>query len=515
VSSREAVSLIDILFEDSPLSRRQAAGLAHTWVNEIKQELEESGVSTLEGLGILSSGISGLTFRADSGMNLMHELPPMEGYSPELAKVNGRGTPEQNESDSSEKAGTQATEKFEEKRDVDPQEPEFRSIKVAPLESIPFEESAATEPDSEADSDLHAVEESPSSSDDWEERFSAAVEKADESISADAGELLPNSGSETETHRNSGSEGESLSNSGSESESAPEAESDSNLETTQASEEEEASEFSPPVLSDGKTQDEPPETVPKENSGSGDAAFEPDPITHETDGSASPPEARAAPRRATYPSSRQSDNARGALWILGSFAIIITAVLIYKYGFTGSELAGQEQINTTERITDQIPADEDSLSAGSEMTKSLADGQSGDESTSGDATVPSSSPTENDPDPVLSEAVESEGVNSEGVVSNQIESEESVIDNSVEGITGDMSGYTLITGSSLTQNNALTSIRAFRSLGLPSGVLSYQSEGVTRYRMAVGVYPTAASADSARQAMITDLPSGTWVLRIQ
>lgn len=76
-------------------------------------------------------------------------------------------------------------------------------------------------------------------------------------------------------------------------------------------------------------------------------------------------------------------------------------------------------------------------------------------------------------------------------------------------------GYTLIVGSTLVESDALNSIQKYRRLGLPAAILAYESGGTTRYRLAVGLYESAARADQARQDLTDSLPDGTWVRRIR
>ena len=78
------------------------------------------------------------------------------------------------------------------------------------------------------------------------------------------------------------------------------------------------------------------------------------------------------------------------------------------------------------------------------------------------------------------------------------------------------SGYTLIVGSSLSRSGAETEMNRFRNLGHPVALLSYpDGDGQTRHRIAVGEFATANAADSARRAMASRLPDGTWVRRIR
>jgi hypothetical protein len=76
-------------------------------------------------------------------------------------------------------------------------------------------------------------------------------------------------------------------------------------------------------------------------------------------------------------------------------------------------------------------------------------------------------------------------------------------------------GYTLIVGSSVDRRAADQQIARFSELDMPFGVLGYTEDDVTRYRLAVGRFNSAAEADSVRQSMSNVLPAGTWVWHIR
>ena len=82
-------------------------------------------------------------------------------------------------------------------------------------------------------------------------------------------------------------------------------------------------------------------------------------------------------------------------------------------------------------------------------------------------------------------------------------------------ITADTPGYMLVVGSSLELQGAQQSLTQFANLGVPLGVIAYEEDGITRYRMGVGIYETAAIADEARIKLSEELPEGTWVKRIR
>ncbi len=77
-----------------------------------------------------------------------------------------------------------------------------------------------------------------------------------------------------------------------------------------------------------------------------------------------------------------------------------------------------------------------------------------------------------------------------------------------------MGGYTLITASTSREASASALLQSLRPLNLPSGVLYFDTEDGPLYRAALGQWPSAAAADSARQALSSELPQGTWVKRL-
>ncbi|PIQ61930.1 MAG: hypothetical protein COV99_08305 [Bacteroidetes bacterium CG12_big_fil_rev_8_21_14_0_65_60_17] len=81
-------------------------------------------------------------------------------------------------------------------------------------------------------------------------------------------------------------------------------------------------------------------------------------------------------------------------------------------------------------------------------------------------------------------------------------------------LTRGMAGYTLITASTSEQASAEAQLETFERLNLPTGVLYFDTADGPRYRAAIGQWPSAAAADSARQAFANELPAGTWVKRL-
>ena len=83
------------------------------------------------------------------------------------------------------------------------------------------------------------------------------------------------------------------------------------------------------------------------------------------------------------------------------------------------------------------------------------------------------------------------------------------------GIDRAAGGYALIVGSAISRTQADAVLQDFADRQMPSDVLtSTDAEGVTRYRIGLGQFPTLDAADAMRQEMADQLPEGTWILRI-
>lgn len=76
-------------------------------------------------------------------------------------------------------------------------------------------------------------------------------------------------------------------------------------------------------------------------------------------------------------------------------------------------------------------------------------------------------------------------------------------------------GFTLITASTTSADEARRGAESVRSFGHPVAVLAYNESRTTRFRVGLGVFPSLAAADSARLALADRLPTGTWIRRIR
>ena len=76
-------------------------------------------------------------------------------------------------------------------------------------------------------------------------------------------------------------------------------------------------------------------------------------------------------------------------------------------------------------------------------------------------------------------------------------------------------GYTMIVGSTSSNEKAVQSIARFASFGLPYGVLRYDEDGHIRYRMALGLFQTVSEARKILHDLADRLPAGTWIRSIR
>ncbi len=208
-----------------------------------------------------------------------------------------------------------------------------------------------------------------------------------------------------------------------------------------------------------------------------------------------PPPARSrSPRRYER---HQNGSSKAAIWVLGIVALIVIIALVYRFTIltpTTSEPALVEQQSESRSTAEDSTSLVDSDTTALATTAGTAAGQPGadenvDDSNDGRA-------AEEAPDGDLSP-----GDDSTTVQYDELE----------RGI----GGYTLVVGSTMNRTSAREALEQYENLGLPVGVLSYESDEVTRHRIAVGHYETAALADTARVAQAGELPEGTWVLAIR
>lgn len=208
-----------------------------------------------------------------------------------------------------------------------------------------------------------------------------------------------------------------------------------------------------------------------------------------------PPPARSrSPRR--YERD-QGGSSKAAVWVLGALALIVVVALVYRFVLTPSP----NQPAMAEQQAEIEPAIDDS-SAISEADSSLIASGALQNDGSGNAIAHGSD----------ERASSSDETTSGGPTSvNDNESTPVHEDELVRG----MGGYTLVVGSTMNETTARKALAQFERLGLPMGVLAYDSDDETRYRIAIGHYQTAALADTARTTRADELPEGTWVLAVR
>ncbi len=83
------------------------------------------------------------------------------------------------------------------------------------------------------------------------------------------------------------------------------------------------------------------------------------------------------------------------------------------------------------------------------------------------------------------------------------------------GIDFAQGGWTVIIGSETLYSRAAAKAAGFQQLGQSITILQGRSDGLTRYRIALGQFQGASAADRFRRQNANQLPDGAWVLRIR
>ncbi|QXD15363.1 SPOR domain-containing protein [Rhodocaloribacter litoris] len=84
-----------------------------------------------------------------------------------------------------------------------------------------------------------------------------------------------------------------------------------------------------------------------------------------------------------------------------------------------------------------------------------------------------------------------------------------------EGLDLDAGGWTVVVASLTARRDAEAIAERYLDLNLPVDILTATTNNVTRYRVAVGQYPTQEAAQEAITRMGDRLPEGSWPLRIR
>jgi len=206
-----------------------------------------------------------------------------------------------------------------------------------------------------------------------------------------------------------------------------------------------------------------------------------------------PPTRSRSPRR--YERTDGSSS-KAAIWVLAAVALIVVAALLYRFVL----LDGPDEPAYAENQTEEVAsASDDSLAGAGVMPDSTALASS--EDPTGDAAMGG---TQDTPTPANG-----------GDPGQQRPSGTPQPEEHADELVRGMGGYTLVVGSTLNEVTARQALSQYASLALPMGVLAYESGDITRYRIAVGLYESAALADTARTRQSDQFPEGTWVLAIR
>lgn len=180
------------------------------------------------------------------------------------------------------------------------------------------------------------------------------------------------------------------------------------------------------------------------------------------------------------------------MWIIGVVSLVVLSALIYRFGLSP---ASEGPAVAAKQSEQEMSVDDSASAAIPDSSHVLA--QAGLDSLASEDTDDAA-----EPPPSATEILQ-QPIPPDPQIASQSE------------LVRGMGGYTLVVGSTMNETTARQTLLEFSRLELPMGVLGYESNDVTRYRLAVGHYESAALADSARIQWATELPEGTWVLAIR
>ncbi len=471
------ITLLKLIQLESGLSTSDAARLSDAWVSDVQQELVTSGISVIRGLGTFTLTDGQLRFQQDEDFPSLQDFPAVEGHSEVLAAQQVAVQPPADAPDTEHEDGA-------------PQ------VEDSPISS----EKEESGPSDNVDP----------SGDDWAAGMESALLHADKQVSGDTEE-----DSALDSQQDAGQADDVDA-------ASPEAQEEALDEFETSSDEAGAADVADEVVTDevhdqfdetmASGHSEPSEQmVPPESSESDEQSVTPElPDTHTesepqdtSDDDITKSEApapAAASRRSRTPrryERQESSGSKTAWWALGILAVVVLIAVVVRFGpglTGGSEDSNGPAMAQLDPEADLASSD-DSLNApaatasDSTITDSGVDGDQSELPAANDAdqSPASTFPATTTPDS----------------------------DRPSDGIVRGMGGYTLVVASTQTESTARQSLPRYDNLGLPSGVLAYETNGQTRYRIAVGNFPTAAEADSLRKQRASELPDGTWVLRIR
>jgi len=485
------MTLAGLIQQESGLDARESARLADAWMADVLAELQTSGISVIRGLGTFTMTEAGLRFEQDDDFPSLSDFPAVEGYSAALASAatvvpsasDGTGPSTESHGTTSDVVSGDTTSV--QRDDVTDEHADFL-VGAGPEEhsepsaGTPGEESM----DSAADVDADNRKDDPTHDATADQEDDAAQESTDLS--------------EPDDHHDEPQADESADDTDSPQGDAWASGIEQAIEQADSRIEADGGSADPdgPVF----TREEAPSNVDEPSDTSepspGAAAIHRPPEGQDDEPTAVATEsseesgAKAVPAPAHSRSPRryersQSGSSRTALLAIAIVVLIVASALIYRFVVAPPEdepamAAAQEDVQTaSDDSTDAMAAAGDPAASDSTMGPMNA-------STSDSTMTPAQEP------PTATAPV-----------------------STVDAITKGMGGYTLVVSSTLNESTARAELNNYAALGWPMGVLAYETEDLTRYRIAVGHYSTAAEADAARNQFADNLPEGTWVLSVR
>jgi hypothetical protein len=174
---------------------------------------------------------------------------------------------------------------------------------------------------------------------------------------------------------------------------------------------------------------------------------------------------------------------KGAFIIVALVAMAVVATLLLKPLFFAEKIVPNEEIASFEPNNEPVTAQDSTGVVASDSSLTMPAGTN--------AVPDGNEPGGNDPTTLDVSAIQT------------------------KNITSETKGYTIIVRSTLSASAAEMARQALSFLNLPMGVLIGEVNGVTRYRMGLGIYATALEADSVRLSLGSQLPNGSWATRIR
>ena len=513
-------SLEELIQHDSGLSEHEAIRLADAWKADVLQELQSSGISVVRGLGTFTVVEGKIQFQQDADFPSLSDTPAVEGFSARLAAESALGEVQDEMSDVPEPVTVDVeTASLEDSEDVNdslPVDAPDAAVKEAqhnvpehnvpehnvpehtvPEHNVPEHHVPEHHVPELADDDVN-LETGGSSQDhpdafaerdaDWAMGVEHAIEAADRRVEG--------------TDKGSSSlEGEALESSGPD-----------NLGSGRDRDPDQAEQVPDQPASVQQASERAPDQPASDQAEAESVsdAMAPGTTSTEAAPAATGPDESVPAKSHTTVRSRsprryerdEGGSSRAALWTLGAVVLVVIAALIYRFAISPSPedpaFANQDAAEETGVLAD---SSSDSAMASTDSTAVAGSEEGTQTADSNRPPVPSEESA-----PPTPGSAPAAADNSRGDVDSTIPRDE---------IVRGMGGYTLVVGSTLNEQTARNALSSFRSLGLPMGVLAYESEDPTRYRIAVGLYGSAVEADSARNRLASDLPEGTWVLSVR